>query len=187
MEIEEREKEFAELTAHALKVLEHAEDVEPRESIRHLGVSMWLWHYPAFDSYRSWIILVSRPEARQMSQPMVREATWNRAKDWTRINEFSQGFEEGFDREPSVIIRDAYLPIRGLKELLETGIELEVPEDTSPAPQAQAGERFGLEGYGPLRGVRLEWISDGPAEWRELTDWAARMRAFLRSCLSESG
>ncbi len=181
MTTDRRESEFAELEKRALWALEHSEEVEPRETIRHLWTQVRLWHYPANAAYKSWTVSVLMLPDRDESRPSVREVTWDRPSDWQRLRGSSSGPKEITFYEPALKVRDAYLPVKELKNLLEKIIDLDIRIAGVKEPLGFDSERFGLEGYGPLHGIRLEWWQEGPEHWRELTAWAADMREFLKS------
>ena len=182
MPVEKRESDFAELEKRALWALEHSEEVEPRETIRHLWTQMRLWHYPSNGQYKSWTVSVSMPPDRDDARPMVREVVWDRPYDWQRLSDLPPRREGEFTDEPTLKVRDSYLPVKELKSLFERVIDLDIRMIGVKEPFGLEGETFGLEGYGPLHGIRLEWWCEGPEEWRDLTTWAAEMRGFLKSC-----
>jgi len=182
MTTEKRESAFGELEKRALWALEHSEEIEPRETIRHLWRQMRLWHYPSNGLYKSWTVSVSMPPDRDDARPMVREITWDRPFDRDVLSGAPDSSGHELTIEPTLKVRDAYLPVKELKSLFETAIDLDIRMIGVKEPFGLEGETFGLEGYGPLHGIRLEWWCEGPEEWRDLTTWAAEMREFVKSC-----
>ena len=119
---------------------------------------------------------------RDDARPMVREIIWDRPFDWEIFTGAPAESEQEVALTPTLRVRDSYLPVKELKSLFETVIDLDIRMIGVKEPFGLDGETFGLEGYGPLHGIRLEWWCEGPDEWRDLTAWAAEMREFLKSC-----
>lgn len=183
--IEHREREWAEVEALALRLLEHPKDLEPREPIRRYGSVVRLWHYPAFAPQRTWTILTPGRKAPPGAGPMVREVLWDRQADGRCL------FEELPPSEPGTLprmgVRDAFLPATELQRLLDAAAQLSIPLVLASKTLGLDGERFGLETYNFSPFMRLEWWCDGPTEWRHFTDWVAELRAFVQRHLGPSG
>ena len=186
---EQREAEWAELEARALRLLEHAKEVEPRQVIRRYGSVLRLWHYPAFGPQRTWTILKPGRKAQENAGPLVREATWDRAADHERLFNPLEGLRNGFDSQPTIGLREARLPAAELRSLLEIAANLAVPVVLFPRPGDVRvdGEYFGLQTYEASSSVRLQWWCDGPTEWRHFTDWFGQVRSFLAQHLEQPG
>jgi hypothetical protein len=181
---EQREQTWAELEARAVRLLEHAKEVEPRDPVRRYGSLLRLWHFPAYGPQTTWTILTPGRKTPPGAGPLVREVTWDRPADDRRMAE-APG--RGGDAGPSLRLREAALPEAGLRELLEHGSHLAVPVVGCSHPVGLDGEHFGLETYEVSPGVRVQWWRDGPAAWRHFTDWAAGVRAFLLRHLDQAG
>jgi hypothetical protein len=186
---EQREAEWAELEARALRLLEHAKEVEPREVIRRYGSVLRLWHYPAFGPQTTWTILTPGRKVQRDAGPVVREVTWDRAADHERLFNPLEGLRKGFHGHPTLGLREALLPAVELGSLLEAAANLAVPVVlcTRPGVVGLDGEYFGLETYEASSSVRLQWWCDGPTEWRHFTDWFGQVRSFLAQHLDQAG
>ena len=112
---------WATLEALAVRLLEHPKDLEPRDPIRRYG-SLWrLWHFPPFAAQTTWTILTPGRKSPDGSPPLVREVSWDRARDNERISAGSA------DARPSIRLRDAHLQEAELRRLIEEGARLAVP------------------------------------------------------------
>jgi hypothetical protein len=183
---EKRDDEWRELDARARWALEHPELAEPREPIRRCAPELRLWHHPTFGVWRSWTIFVPGPREPDACRPLVRRVTWDYPGDRRRLTDPIEGLAYGFfHTRPAISLRDAELPAATLTSLLSAGSLLAIPIAGVEECVGLDGESFGIESYGFLASVRLEWWCDGPKEWRELTGWVARVRSFLEECAGE--
>lgn len=181
-----REMAWAELEARTQRLLEHPKDLEPRGLIRRYG-SLWrLWHYPAIRPHKTWTVLTPGRKASAGALPLVREVSWDQAADNQRIfGPASAG--ASLVPQPTLRVRDAFLPSTELQGFIEAAANLTVPLLVFANRVGLDGEFFGLETYEVSPFVRLQWWCDGPVEWRPLTDWAAALRAFLQAQLDQAG
>ncbi len=173
------ERAWAELEARAHRLLEHAREVEPRPEVRTYGSLLRLWHFPAFGPQITWTILTPGRKTPAGSGPRVRELVWDRDADHRQV------FERGRVAGPSLLLRDASLPLTDLERILATGTTLTVPILLSGNTVGLDGEYFGLETYVVSPNVRAQWWREGPTEWRHFTDWVAELREFLRRTLND--
>jgi hypothetical protein len=177
---DDQETIWAELEALAQRRLEHPKDLEPREPIRRYS-SLWrLWHFPAFGRQTTWTILTPGRKTPADAAPMVREVSWERTADHRRVFDPIEWAKSGFNRQPGLDIRDAFLPVDALQRLREEGSRLAVPIIVETKVVGVDGESFGLETYEFSPFVRVQWWCAGPAEWRHFTDWVGSLRAFVQ-------
>jgi hypothetical protein len=165
-----------ELEARALRLLEHAKEVEPRDIVRRYGSLLRLWRFPAYGVQTTWTILAPGRKAPPGAPMLVREIVWDRPTD-----------EQRGGTEPSIRLRESMILEEHLQRLLAGGRELMVPVVGVASPMGLDGEHFGLETYTVSPSVRVQWWNAGPTEWRHFIDWVAELRAFLQSCLDQTG
>jgi hypothetical protein len=178
-----QENAWAELEALAQRLLEHPKDLEPREPIRRYS-SLWrLWHFPAFGRQTTWTILTPGRKAVAGAAPMVREVSWERTGDHQRVFDPIEWPKSGFNRQPTLSLRDAELPAERLQSFREAGSRLAVPVVVAASAVGVDGEFFGLETYEVSPFVRVQWWCAGPTEWRHFTDWVSSLRAFVQQHL----
>ena len=180
---EDRERDWAELEARALRLLEHAREIEPRDGVRRYGSLLRLWHFPAFGPQITWTILTPGRKTPPAAPPLVREVAWDRQADHDRVFHSTNAVALG----PSLRLREGTLPAEGLRRLLDVGADLTVPLVGVANTVGLEGEYFGLETYEVSPNVRVQWWGTGPTEWRHFIDWVAELRAFLQRCLDQAG
>jgi hypothetical protein len=181
------EKHWAEMEAMAQRLLEHPKDLEPRDTIRHYS-SLWrLWQFPAFGVQKSWTILTAGRKLSPDAPPIVREVSWDRAADHHRVFDPIAWPQSGFNRLPTMKIRDALLPPLELDRFIDAGKQLAVPLIVSKNTVGLDGEYFGLETAVVSPFARVQWRNEGPAEWRHFTDWVATLRGFVLQHLDAMG
>jgi hypothetical protein len=184
---QDREAAWAELEARALRLLEHAKEVEPRAAVRRHGSLLRLWHYPAHAPQTSWTILQPARTAVPATGPRVREVTWDRIPDQERLFGAQALQTSGLDSTPTVRLREAELPQAELQALIAGAADLSVPVLVFSHTVGLDGEYFGLETYEVSPAVRVQWWGDGPIEWRHFTDWCGQVRRFLAGRLDQAG
>jgi hypothetical protein len=181
MPTENRPEEFAELVARAHHALEHAEQLEPQETVSNVRLMLRHWRYHAFLDHRSWTVF--RPARQYMSQGpfIVREVVWARAHDVRRFSDPLEWLRQGYRAPPTLTVRDASMPPSDIVPLLVKLADAPVPlagVDLSWGVDATA---CGFENGEPCYfKVRLQWWGDGPAEWRTFTQAVARLRQTLQ-------
>jgi hypothetical protein len=178
---------WAELEARAQRLLEHAREVEPREPHQRYGSLLRLWHFPAYAPQTTWTVLTPGRKTPPGAPPMVREVSWDRARDQARMFDRVEGSEPMRSATPSIRLRQAPLPDAGLRSLLELGANLTVPLIGCSNTNGLDAEYFGLETYEVSPNVRVQWSVEGPVEWRHLIDWVADLRRFLQQHLQQAG
>jgi hypothetical protein len=183
----DNETAWAELEARALRLLEHAKEVEPRAEIRRYGSLLRFWHYPAHGPQTTWTILRPGRKAPTAAGPRVREVTWDRVPDQKRLFDPDQVRTRQLDSTPTLRLREVELPDTHLQALLAAAADLAVPVVLFSQTVGLDGEYFGLETYEVSPSVRLQWWGEGPIEWRHFTDWFGQVRSFLTERLSEKG
>lgn len=181
------EQAWAELEARAQRLLEHAREVEPREPNQRYGSLLRLWHFPAFAPQVTWTILSPGRKAPAGAPPVVREVTWDRTRDHSRMFDAAEGIEPVPRIAPSIRLRQATLPDDDLGRLMEVGANLTVPLVGCANANGLDAEYFGMETYAVSPNVRVQWWCEGPLEWRHFIDWVAGLRGFLQHHLDQPG
>ena len=181
------ETAWAELEARALRLLEHAKEVEPRAPVRRYGSVLRLWHYPAHGSQTAWTILRPGRKAPAGGGPRVREVIWDRTPDQQRLFGPDVLRSRGLESTPTLRLREADVPEAELQALLATGADIAVPLVLFSHKVGLDGEYFGLETYEGSPSVRVQWWGAGPIEWRHFTNWCGQVRCFLTEQLDKAG
>jgi hypothetical protein len=184
--MERRDAELRELHERALHGLEHAEELEPRASVRRRTASLRLWQYPARGAFSSWTVLSPRGLSAEGPPTLVREVVWDRFHEAARLTDPMEGRRRGFHRHPTLAVRDAEVDETELSQLMEQAKRISIPVVAIEECPGLDGVTCGLATDGFLGAVRLEWWCDGPREWRDLIAWAGEMQAFLSRCLDSS-
>jgi len=170
-------KEFAELTALAENQL------EPHETdLPHHSVLFRLWRYPSFQPYLSWLVYMPRLPYQKTEAPFVLEISWNRPLDSARFTDPMKGIAMGLSVAPTVNRRQAELLQAALDLRLESLQKIRLPVVIDGSVGLD-GEIFGLETFGFMTSIRLEWWSETSDEWTPLVSWAKEVREFLLACL----
>ena len=124
-----------------------------------------LWVYSPQGNNISWTLLSPR-HLVEGGAPVLREITWRRGRDGEQGGKPTLRIR---DTEISAWEQDSY---RDIVERLRTPPLLKQPE-------LPAGDHSGIEGYGPLRSLRMEWQGAGPVEWSETIGRVTRLRNLL--------
>jgi hypothetical protein len=176
---EQREAEFAEVTALAEEALKgRRNDLLQVPRPLH-GLTLRLWHYPNFAPYTAWLVYLPRAEAGHEPAPIVHEITWDRPHDAQRFINPLIGLKFGFQRVPTITLREAALPNAELKRQLVDLEGIMLPAYVEDDIVGLDGESFGLETFKFISRLRATWWGDGPPTWKPLVDWATQMRQFL--------
>ncbi len=184
---ENRPEELAELTARAHHILEHAEQLEPREVMSNFCPLLRLWHYPTFFDHKSWTIFCPIRSKRGNGSVPIREVVWVRKHDLPYLLDPLERIRQGVRPFPTIEVRDARVPARELYLLLAALAEAPVPVGGIKARWGLDGEMFGFANCeSDFLSVRLEWWGDGPDEWRIFTQAVARLRKALQQGFSET-
>jgi hypothetical protein len=172
--IEQRQKEFTELSARAEAYLER-----PNISLPHHKLLLRLWHYPSFDRHISWLVYSPLSRYLKSDSPLVREVVWDRPFDSQRFSDSLKGLKHGFSLEPTLSFRQAEIPPDELMLKLANLKKIVLPVFVDDGSVGLDGESFGVETFGFKSAVRFVWWSEGYEEWKPLVDWAEDMRRFL--------
>lgn len=163
--------------------LEHARDMSPTSHVQGMRPLLRLWTYLARESYLSWTILVPIG-SEQRSRPVVREIAWNRGQDQRHLASMNRKHKVRMKVQPTILVRDADVSSEDLDPFLVAAGRLFIPakplEDSLPP-----GNLSGIEGYGPMAYLRMEWREPGPIEWADIIIWVARLRDLLIASLRE--
>jgi hypothetical protein len=181
------ETAWAELETRALRLLEHAKEVEPRAPVRRYGSLLRFWHYPAHGPQTAWTILRPGRKTPGAGWPKVREVTWDRVPDQQRLFDPDVLQAGDLDSTPTLRLREADLPEREIQALVAAAADLAVPLVMFSHKVGLEGEYFGLETYEVSPSVRLQWWGAGPIEWRHFTDWCGQVRCLLVEHLDKTG
>jgi hypothetical protein len=173
---------WAALEARALRLLEHAKEVEPRTVVRSYGSFLRLWHTPAYGPLRTWTILQPGRKTAARAPALVREVAWERVADHQAVFEGPGPHRPA----PSIGLREAALPQAELDALLTAGAGLAVPVLGVGHSVGVDAEYFGLETYEVSPNIRVQWCGAGPTAWRHFTTWVVELRGFLTRCLDEA-
>jgi hypothetical protein len=183
MNEDERLRVWEQVQARAERLLEHPRDLEPRDVLRPYS-SLWrLWHSPPYGPQTTWTVLLPGRKLHPGSPARVREVTWDRNAEHERLF----GGSGEVTAAPAVRVRDAYLPMDALQELVLEGARLAVPLLAFVRGPMLDEELFGLETYEVSPFVHVQWWGGGPPGWRHFTEWVARLRGFLLLHLDEAG
>jgi hypothetical protein len=84
-----------------------------------------------------------------------------------------------------VLLRDAEVAWHVLSPLMKRAARFPtfLPGATDNAPTAD--DQFGIEGYGSMAYLRIEWTDDGCDEWREVINSISRLREALMEAIDE--
>jgi len=142
-----------------------------------------LWTYSPEGAYTSWTILSSR-EAGDLGSPMVREVVWSRKRDERHMASVNRKHMLRTKPQSSIRFRDAEVSSQELAPFMQTAARLFVPailrEESVPDSDA-----CGIEGYGPLAYLRMEWQGPCPVEWAQPVAWVTDLRELLMASLVE--
>lgn len=174
-----------ELRRKALWMLEHADELAPREPLEGMGAQLRLWSYPVEGPLASWTLLLGRGPVAERRRPLVREVVWDRPRDQERGDLVLPRRRRPAKADPTVTIRDAEVSWDEVSPFMARATAL-----TAPLPEATAGPgreegRCGIEGYRSMAYLRLEWRGRGPAAWGPAVRWVTRLRRLLARAIQE--
>lgn len=141
-----------------------------------------LWHYPAFEAYRSWSVFELHGH-RASAQFVARQVTWDRPHDYQRLRDPLLGLQKGFHSDPKIELRDRPLDPSELATRLAAAQSLSLLIVGRQSGICLDGATFGYEERDGS--PRLEWCCDGPAEWREFTSGATAMMSWLHETCAD--
>jgi len=167
----------------ALWALENAKELSPGGRVEQMRPLLRLWTYSPEGAYTSWTILSSR-EAGDLGSPMVREVVWSRKRDERHMASVNRKHMLRTKPQSSIRFRDAEVSSQELAPFMQTAARLFVPailrEESVPDSDA-----CGIEGYGPLAYLRMEWQGPCPVEWAQPVAWVTDLRELLMASLVE--
>jgi hypothetical protein len=180
---EHREAEFAELERKAREFLfkTNVACCPPPVDIGH--PRFVTWHFPAFGDYHSWSVCTFRKRHDQPPQRLARQITWRRLSDVQRFTNPLTGLAEGFNRWPSIEVRDGFVHEEEVESRLEELTRIVIP--VLPAERVMGTDRETF-GFALEPEVRFEWWCEGPDAWKPLTGWTSETRDWLTKVCGKS-
>jgi hypothetical protein len=167
----------------ALWALENAQELSPGGRMEQMRPLLRLWSYSPEATYTSWTIFSSRG-AGDLGSPMVREVVWRRKRDQKHMASVNRKHMLRTKPQSTIRFRDAEISSQELAPFMQTAARLFVPailrEESVPESDA-----CGIEGYGPLAYLRMEWQGPCPAEWAQAALWVTDLRELLVASLFE--
>jgi hypothetical protein len=167
----------------ALWALENAQELSPSGRVEQMRPLLRLWTYSPQGAYTSWTLLSSRG-ARDLGSPMVREVVWRRKRDEKHMASVNRKHMLRTKPQSTIRFRDAEVSSQELAPFVQTAARLFVPailrEESVPESDA-----CGIEGYGPLAYLRMEWQGPCPVEWAQPVAWVTDLRELLVASLVE--
>lgn len=167
----------------ALWALENARELSPGGRVEQMRPLLRLWAYSPEGAYTSWTVLASA-EPGGLGRPMVREVVWKRKRDEKHMASVNRKHMVRTKSQSTIRFRDAELSPQDLAPFMQTAERLFVPailrDDSAPENDA-----CGIEGYGPLAYLRMEWQGPCPVEWAQPVAWVTDLRDLLRASLVE--
>ena len=146
------------------RALEHAGDLPYGGPASGRVPLFRVWAYSAQGDNTSWTLLAPR-NLVEGGSAVVREVIWSRRQDEDQLDSDSEKRDVRTRGDPSLRIRDTEISAWDQDHYRNIVARLRPPRVSTPA--ASSGDWFGIEGYGPLRSLRMEWRGAGPDEWSE--------------------
>jgi len=166
---EARQSEFSVLQERAYEALENVAPPKP-SAILLLKLAV----YPAFFNFASWAVF---SHANNSTSLLVRQTIWDRLSDSHRFFDPMEGLRKGWHTSPNLSVVEKDIDKTAFAILFDKAEQIIIPFETNP-PLVLDGERWYLHIPSLFEGRNLTWNS-GPAEWKELIQWADEMRALL--------
>jgi hypothetical protein len=172
-----------EIAREALWNLEHADELQPRESTRGMARLLRVWRYPRSGPHVSWSVILPAREYRSR-RSVIREVAWDRLKDWKRSHSAQQALKRRQTFPATLRFREAELDWDELSPCMDGlgGLWWRMPVQAAPDLRE---DEFGLEGYRSLTHVKLQWRGKGPRGWGEVVSRVARLRDLLARCMRD--
>lgn len=172
----------------ALWALEHPEEMAPREAVEGRQRLLRLWSYPARGTPKAWTLFLAAGEGLDDQRPLVREVAWSKQSDTRRSSSPLRKLKR-HPRPwpgPTLQVRDAEAFLADLRPFLvwagRAGFQGSPPPDVTADGDAQ-----GIEGFGPLTHLRIEWRGQASPDLEEPVYWIDRLRRLLESAVGERG
>src|SRR5579872_6502969 len=164
---------WSQMEKRAFWALEHADELSPRDPILGRRSQLRLWEYSSQGPYRTWTVFLAEGRGAGIGRALVREVVWNRSADRKRITSKTEQLRHRSKAAPSIRVRDAEVAGEELTPFLAEATRL---SDALPAPleKDMSGDRFGIEGFGSMAYLRVEWRDEGPPEWAKTVTWISR-------------
>jgi hypothetical protein len=172
------------LEGQALWLLEHADQLPPREPLQGMALQLRVWRYPRSGAHVSWSVILSVREFRA-KRAVVREVVWDRLADWKQRMAPLEALKRRQILAPSIRSRDAEVNWADLEPFLDRvgGLRSPTPPLLPRVPSKE--DAFGLEGYRSMAHVRLQWSGKGPRGWGDTVAWIGHLRQTLVRSMRE--
>jgi len=167
----------------ALWALGHAQELSPGDRVDQMRPLLRLWAYSPQGAYTAWTILCP-VEANDLGNPKVREVVWRRTKDKQHMASVNRKHLLRTKPQSTIHYRDAEVSSKDFGPFLQTAARLFVPTILTEDPDPNA-DACGIEGYGPLANLRMEWQGPCPVEWARPVAWVTDLRKLLVASLVE--
>lgn len=169
------------LAEGGLWALEHAGDLPGPAPAPPRDPLFRLWVHSPQGNDASWTLLAPR-RLVEGGSPVVREVVWSRRHDEEQLDSDGERGELRRRGEPSLRVRDLEISAWDQDNYRDIVESLRAP---TPAVQSRVsvGDRYGIQGYGPLASLRMEWQGAGPVEWSE----PIRRVTNLRNLMIDTG
>jgi len=177
--IEKREKEWQELEAKAMRMLENPRLLPKDETTKNFAPTLHLWITPTFTPDKHWVFYKPRPQINPPPKPFVRQLIWQKQSDFKRLNDPLTGLQEGFHAEPTFETRTVEIEKEMLEILYQQLSEIRFPAFVRDEILGLDGERFGVEILGFYHQARVSWWSVYPKEWQEIVVWFEKTQKLL--------
>ena len=134
-------------------------------------------------------LTVFTPMFSETSDPLVREAIWQRSVDLDRLSDEIRDASDVVAFRPTITVQDAPVPYDRFASLMEEASGFHFPVVWFGEREARTMDvgSVGFEVFGnsqPPAVLRLEWSVDKPASWEPVIAWHSEVRKFLEGCLT---
>ena len=136
-----------------------------------------LWEAPSFEPIISWTIF-------ELQHPMVRRVIDSKLTSFTSRDAFEDMRQDVSNKAARV--EDYYLKPHEFEALkLYQPISIQIMHDLKFL--VEDGTTYGMQllAYAPVSVFIAEWQEGLPDEWREMTDWAKRIRLSLSELIDK--
>lgn len=173
--IENREKEWQNLQAKALQMLENPRFLPKELQVKNFNQTLHLWISPTFTPDKHWIFYTPQPQINPQPKPIVQQIIWQKDADFQRLQSLQEDFpfEPTFDIKTLEIEGEFYRKIRAELSKIKILPFLEVEMN------GRDGDIFGVETLDLFYSGKITWWSECPNEWKELSDWYDKVRKFV--------
>jgi len=184
--LEKREKEWNELKAKAIKMLDNPPLLPKEAVLKFYNPVLRLWIYPSFEPFRVWIFSEPNFKTIRLENLKIIRAFWDQNEDFRRLNDPLEGLKKGFHTEPKIEVQS----IEITREMFD-GIFSELKQIPFPAfanyrkSVGIDGVRCGVETFDFTHRTNISWWSVYPEEWQSLIDWFERTIDFLETGFSK--